>query len=85
MKLEQGLQLTDGLATEETLQTIATEETLQAVAGFSIPKYDQVTASYNDGTFTETYVYKLATITQATITVIYTDATKTKLVSATKT
>jgi len=72
----------------ERQKTIATEKTLQAVAGFVVSGYDYVSASYNDPAFTETYVFKTGGsggTTVATITVIYTDATKEKLVSVTKT
>ena len=60
----------------------------QAIDGFNLPKYDYVSAAYNDGTFTEVYVFKTggaSGTTVATITVIYVDITKDKLVSITKT
>lgn len=49
----------------------ATEETLQSVAGFNIPKYDQIVLSYTGSDLTGV-VYKLATVTVATLTLSYT-------------
>jgi len=70
------------------LEGVATEATLAKLPGLSIPIHDYISASYNDGTFTETYVYKTGGsggTTVATVTVIYLDATKVKLVSVGKT
>ena len=56
--------------------------------GLSIPAHDYISASYNDGAFTETYTYKTGGSggkTVATVVIVYTDATKNKLVSTTKT
>ena len=61
----------------------ATEETLQSIAGFSIPKYDEIDATYPSGT-QEVYTYKLAGLTVGTITVNYSDSTKNQLTSAIK-
>lgn len=66
----------------------STEETVAKIPGLSIPIHDYISASYNDPAFTETYTYKTGGSTGtvvATITVVYTDATKNKLVSVTKT
>jgi len=65
----------------------ATETTLEKIPGLSIPIHDYISASYNDGTFTEVYTYKTGGsggTTVATVTVVYTDITKSKLVSVTK-
>jgi len=43
-------------------------------------EYDNIAATYPD-TVTEVYTYKLVAVTVATITVIYTDASKKYLVS----
>jgi len=72
--IEQGSGSTFGLAQDSTSQSIA---------GFNIPKYDEIDATYPDSTH-EVYVYKLATITQATITVTYTDTTKQFITSVIK-
>lgn len=47
-------------------------------------EYDEIDASYPDSV-TEVYVYKLATVTQATVTVVYTDSSKNYIVSAIRT
>jgi non-canonical (house-cleaning) NTP pyrophosphatase len=44
-------------------------------------KYDNVAVSWNAGTFTETFLYKLVAATVATVTVVYTDATKQQIVT----
>lgn len=59
---------------------VATEATLQSVAGFNIPKYDTIEATYPT-TSTEVYTYKYQTNTVGTITVTYSDATKAELTS----
>ena len=59
----------------------STEETLQSVAGFNIPKYDQILATYPD-TSTEVYTYKLATVTVGVITVVYSDAVTKAIISS---
>ena len=59
-----------------------------SINSFNISGYDYISASYNDGTFTETYVFKSGGsggTTVGTIVVVYVDATKAKLVSVTKT
>lgn len=64
----------------------ATEETLESVAGFNIPKYDFVGATYPDSV-TEVYTFKTGGsggVTVGTLTVVYTDATKASLLSVTK-
>lgn len=64
----------------------ATEETLLSVAGFSIPKYDYISASYPDN-ITDVYTYKIggsSGTVVCTITVVYTDLTKEFLLSVTK-
>jgi len=45
--------------------------------------YDQILATYPDPT-TEVYTYKLALVTVATVTVIYTDSSKANLLSVTR-
>jgi hypothetical protein len=47
-------------------------------------KYDSITASYPSSS-TEQYVYKLASTTVATVTVTYSDSTKTQLTSVVRT
>ena len=50
--------------------------------GVIVPEeFDTITAAYDDGTFTEVYTYKSSGVTVATVTVIYTDISKDKLVS----
>lgn len=69
------------------IEDIATETTLAKLPGLSIPIHDYISASYDDGIFTETYTFKTGGsggTTVSTITVVYTDATKVKLVSVTK-
>lgn len=51
--------------------------------GLAPAQYDTIEAAYPSAT-TEVYTYKLATVTQATITVTYTDSTKTVLSSVTR-
>jgi hypothetical protein len=66
----------------------ATILAIRDIGGLVPDSYDYISASYNDGTFSETYVFKTGGAggtTVATITVIYVDATKEKLVSVTKT
>lgn len=60
---------TGALLTTMTTGTLVPEE------------FDTITAAYNDETFTEVYTYKLLGSTVATVTVIYTDISKDKLVS----
>lgn len=60
---------------------------IQRVPGFDIPTFDYIVATYPD-TVTEVYTYKLGGsggTTVATITVVYSDATKATLTSVTKT
>lgn len=63
----------DGTYSDST--QIATEETLQSVAGFNIPEHDEIAMTYvtagNGVGEIETVVYKLATVTQATLTLSY--------------
>jgi len=66
----------------------ATEDTLLKIPGLAVPIHDYISATYNDPAFTEVYVYKTGGsggTTVATVTVVYVDATKAKLVSVTKT
>ena len=51
--------------------------------GLAPAQYDTIEATYPTAS-TEVYTYKLATVTQATITVTYTDATKLVLTSVTR-
>lgn len=63
----------------------ATEETLQSIAGFNIPAYNQILATYPD-TSTEVYTYKLSGVSVGVITVVYSDAvTKNVITSVSKT
>lgn len=69
-----------------TIINPATEETLESVAGFNIPAYDYVGVTYPTST-SEVYVFKTGGsggITVGTLTIVYTDATKSSLLSATK-
>jgi len=64
----------------------ATEETLQSVAGFNIPAYDYISATYPTAV-QEVYVYKTGGAggtTVSTVTVNYTDATKAYISNTTK-
>jgi hypothetical protein len=62
----------------------AKEETLQAIAGFNIPTYTQILATYPD-TSTEVYTYKNGASTVGIITVIYFDpVVKSIIASVTK-
>lgn len=58
-----------------TIINPATEETLQSIAGFSIPKYDEIVITYvpsgNGVGEIQTVVYKLLTVTQGTLTLTY--------------
>lgn len=63
---------------------LLTTPTVAVMPGFNIPPYDRIEASYPD-TVTEIYVYKKSGSTVATITVVYTDATKTFISTADKT
>ena len=62
---------------------IATEASLTKLNGFSIPVFDSIYPTYN--ATSDVYVYKLATVTVATLTVSYTDATKTVMTSIIRT
>lgn len=65
----------------------ATEGTSQSIAGFNIPKYDYIAATYPDAV-TEVYTFKTGGsggATVGTLTVVYTDATKAVLSSVAKT
>lgn len=66
---------------------LATENTALAIAGLVIDPYDYIAATYPT-TASEVYTYKhggSGGITVATVTVVYTDATKAVLTSVTKT
>ena len=56
---------------------------LGSIAGFNIPEYDTIEATYPTGT-TEVFTYKKATATVGVITVAYSDSTKEVLISVTK-
>jgi len=56
-----------------------------SIPGITIPEFDTILATYDDITFTEVYTYQKSGSTVATVTVIYTDATKNKLVSIVRT
>jgi hypothetical protein len=65
----------------------ATEDTLESIAGFNIPAFDYIEATYPT-TSQEVYTYKtggLSGTVVGTITINYTDATKTVLSSVAKT
>lgn len=65
----------------------ATQETLQSVAGFNIPAYDYIEATYPTAV-QEVYVYNTGGAggtTVSTVTVNYTDATKNFISNTTKT
>ena len=62
----------------------ATEETLQSIAGMNLPSFDNGSAIYNDGTFTDIYTFKMGVATVATVTLVYSDATRLKLLTWTK-
>lgn len=69
-----------------TIINPATEDTLAKIPGLSIPIHDYVGATYPDGV-TEVYIYKsggAAGTVVATVTVVYSDATKENLTSVTK-
>lgn len=53
---------------------IATEVTLAKLNGFSMPVFDSIYPTF--ATTTDTYAYKLAAATVATITITYVDSTK---------
>jgi len=64
----------------------ATEETAESIAGFNIPKYDYIKATYPDSV-TEVYTFKIGGsggTTVGVITLVYTDSTKANLDTATK-
>lgn len=66
---------------------LATQNTLLAVAGLVTLPYDYIAAAYPNAT-TETYTFKTGGsggTTVATVTVVYTDATKENLSTVTKT
>lgn len=56
---------------------------ISAIKGFAIGEYDEIEAAYPTSS-SETYTYKLASVTVATITVTYTDSTKAVLSSVVK-
>ncbi|HNQ21212.1 MAG TPA: hypothetical protein PKI46_09145 [Bacteroidales bacterium] len=63
-----------------------TNETLKTSNGLALPLYDYVSVAYPD-TETEIYTYKTGGsggTTVATVTIVYTDATKENLDSVTK-
>lgn len=64
----------------------ATEEMQQVIAGLNIPAHDYIAATYPT-TSSEVYTYKTggaSGTTVATVTIVYTDATKNVLTSVTK-
>jgi len=66
---------------------IATEESLAKLVGLVLTEFDYVSVAYPSGD-TETYTFKLGGsggTTVATVTVVYTDATKADLSTVTKT
>lgn len=69
------------------VDTLATETTLLKIPGLSIPIHDYISVAYPAGD-TEVYTFKTGGsggTTVATLTVVYTDATKADLSSVTKT
>ena len=75
--------LPTGAATSAN-QTNGNQKT-QVIGNLINVSYDNMTYNWNAGTFTETYVYKLVAATVATVTIIYTNATKATLVSIART
>ncbi len=57
------------LATEEKQDQIISE--LTSLRGFDIPPYDEISMAYTGDNLTSV-VYKMATVTQATLTLSYT-------------
>jgi len=56
---------------------------VQEISNLVHVAYDAVTVTWNAGTFTEVFAFTLAAATVATVTVVYTDATKDQMASAT--
>jgi hypothetical protein len=63
---------------------VASESTLKSIAGFNIPEFDEIIATYPNAT-TEVYTYKKSSVTVGTITVVFTTSSKDTLSSVTKT
>lgn len=61
----------------------AREETLLSIAGLNLPPWDDLVGVETDAV-TETYTFKKDTVTVATVTVIFSDATKTFISRITK-
>ena len=59
----------------------ATKEMQASIAGLALPLADSIYAAYPDD-HTEVYTYKLSGLTVATLTVVYSDSSKTVLTSA---
>ena len=63
------------VTTDVDVSSLATETTLNKLVGLIDFNFDTIEGAYPD-TVTEVYTYKLSGVTKATITIIYTDATK---------
>jgi hypothetical protein len=59
------------------------QEIINSLAGFDIPVYDEIQATYPTTT-TEVYTYKNGGVTVGTLTVTFTNSTKDVLVSVVK-
>jgi len=69
-----------------TLMTPGKEDTLNKIPGLSIPIHDYISVAYPSGD-TEVYTFKTGGAggsTVATLTIVYTDSTKDKLLTVTK-
>jgi len=78
---------TDTLVATETKQDTIIGH-LENIVGMAIPEYDYASVSYNDGTFTDTYVFKSGGSggsTVSTVVIVYTDATRQRISTVTKT
>ncbi len=73
--------LNPGLNNLSPGETLATEETLQSIAGFNIPKYDEIVLSYTGADLTGV-VYKLASTVVSTLTLSYTGGNLTGVIKS---
>ena len=75
----------DKLPVDASVQVEAgdTKITESVIPGFNIPEFNRIQVTYPD-TVTEIYIYKKDLETVATVTVIYTSATKEYLLSVVK-
>ena len=54
------------------------------IGGFAPASYDEISVTYPTST-TEVYAYKLASVTQVTVTITYSDSTKANITSVVRT